>query len=146
MYSRYIKDMPLKSGKNKGELSAPEIRKLIRGHNKLTNIKVPPGLDRAGLIKFLKSKRYAVDHVNKMLIDKSMGQGRGRKIDLEKAERLTKPVPKTEEQKAATKAKKDVKVAATKKREGDLIKAGATLAKVRADTKAKKATKLLKKA
>ena len=62
MYSRYIKDMPLKSGPNKGELSAPEIRKLIRGHNKLTNIKVPPGLDRAGLIKFLKSKRYAVDH------------------------------------------------------------------------------------
>ena len=146
MYSRYIKDMPLKSGPNKGELSAPEIRKLIRGHNKLTNIKVPPGLDRAGLIKFLKSKRYAVDHVNKMLIDKSMGQGRGRKIDLEKAERLTKPVPKTEEQKAATKAKKDVKVAATKKREGDLIKAGATLAKVRADTKVKKAANVKKKA
>ena len=41
--------MPLKNG----ELSGPEIRVLIRGHNKLAQIKVPAGLDRDGLIKLI---------------------------------------------------------------------------------------------
>jgi hypothetical protein len=46
-------------------MTAAEIRTLIKGHNKLVNIKVPTGLDRDGLIKFLKSKKFEIDHKNK---------------------------------------------------------------------------------
>tara|TARA_R110001632_G_scaffold220253_1_gene350169 strand:+ start:1500 stop:2936 length:1437 start_codon:yes stop_codon:yes gene_type:complete len=123
--------MPLKNG----ELSGPEIRVLIRGHNKLAQIKVPPGLDRDGLIKFLKSKKYTVDHKKKRLVDDiSGGSGRGRKVTLETAKKITKPKPKTDEQKAATKAKKDMKAKATKDKEDAIkaegVKQGAALQRV----------------
>ena len=49
------------------QLTLTEIRTLIRGHNKMSQIKVPSGLDRDGLIKFLKSRKYKVDHVKKIL-------------------------------------------------------------------------------
>ena len=81
----------------KGELTGAEIRTLIRGHNKLVNIKVPKGLDRDGLIKFLKSKKYEVDHKNKTLVYKSIN--RCKAVSLQIAKNLTKPKPKTELQK-----------------------------------------------
>lgn len=123
--------MPLKNG----ELSGPEIRVLIRGHNKLAQIKVPTGLDRDGLIKFLKSKKYTVDHKKKRLVDDiSGGSSRGRKVTLATAKAITKPKPKTDEQKAATKAKKDMKTKATKDKEDAIkaegVKQGAALQKV----------------
>ena len=55
--------MVLKRGPNKGELSAAEIRTLIRGHNKLAQIKVPTGLDRDGLIK-RSQQRHLLLNVN----------------------------------------------------------------------------------
>tara|TARA_R110000824_G_scaffold33208_1_gene106551 strand:+ start:734 stop:1741 length:1008 start_codon:yes stop_codon:yes gene_type:complete len=118
--------MPLKNG----ELSGPEIRVLIRGHNKMSQIKVPPGLDRDGLIKFLKSKKYTVDHKNKRLVDTTTG----RITTLSTAKTITKPKPKTDEQKAATKAKKDMKAKVTKDKEDAIkaegVKQGAALQKV----------------
>ena len=118
--------MPLKNG----ELSGPEIRVLIRGHNKMSQIKVPAGLDRDGLIKFLKSKKYTVDHKNKRLVDTTTG----RITTLSTAKTITKPKPKTDEQKAATKAKKDMKAKVTKDKEDAIkaegVKQGAALQKV----------------
>ena len=122
--------MPLKNG----ELSGPEIRVLIRGHNKLAQIKVPLGLDRDGLIKFLKSRKYTVDHKNKRLVDTTTGDSRGRITTLSTAKTITKPKPKTDEQKATTKAKKDMKAKATKDKEDAIkaegVKQGAALQKV----------------
>ena len=98
--------MVLKRGPNKGELSAAEIRTLIRGHNKLSQIKVPTRLDRDGLIKFLKSKKYTVDHEKQMLVDNiSGGSSRGRKVTLAKAKDITKRVPKVKPAPAQTEDK-----------------------------------------
>ncbi len=87
----------------KGELTSAEIRILIRGHNKMTNIKVPKGLDRDGLIKFLKSKNFEVDHKKKRLVDKAPARGKITTLDTAKA--ITKPKPKTQPKK--TKDQKD---------------------------------------
>mgnify|MGYP003643996255 CR=1 FL=1 len=140
--------MPLKNG----ELSGPEIRKLIRGHNKLAQIKVPTGLDRDGLIKFLKSRKYKVDHKKQMLVDMTTGDTRGRKVTLATATSITKPKAKSDEQKAATKAKKDEKASAMKSKEDAIkaegVKQGAALQRVvskRAKAKAKPAPKVAPK-
>lgn len=81
------------------ELTMAEIRTLIRGHNKMSQIKVPTGLDRDGLIKFLKSRKYKVDHVKKRLVDLTTGNSRGRITTLATAKDITKPKPKTDAQK-----------------------------------------------
>ena len=81
------------------ELTMSEIRVLIRGHNKLSQIKVPSGLDREGLIKFLKSRKYTVDHVKKRLVDTTTGNSRGRITTLATAKDITKSKPKTDAQK-----------------------------------------------
>ena len=96
--------MPYKAGKLKGELTAGEIRKLVRGHNKLVSLKIPSGLDRDGLIKFLKRNKYEVDHKNQKLINKV--PSRYTQVSLERAKRITKPKPRTGLQKQkATEAK-----------------------------------------
>ena len=95
--------MVIKTGPNKGELTAAEIRKLIRAHNIVVKIKLPPKLDRDGLIAFLKANKFEVDHKNERLIDKS--PNRGKSISLGTAKVLTKPKPKTKTQKE----KKDLK-------------------------------------
>ena len=132
--------MPLKSGPNKGELTAAEIRKLIRGHNIGVTIKVPPGLDRDGLIKFLKDRKFEIDHVKQQLIDKR--PERGKSISLEVAKARTKPVPKTEEQKQSQMDKKVKKAKETKEKEDSIkaegVKQGAALQRVIAKKKAKK--------
>ena len=140
--------MPLKNG----ELSGPEIRKLIRGHNKLAQIKVPTGLDRDGLIKFLKSKKYTVDHKRQRLVDTTTGNSRGRDISLATAKSITKPQPKSDAQKAATKAKKDEKAKVMKSKEDAIkaegVKQGAALQRVvskRGKAKAKPAPKVAPK-
>ena len=107
--------MPYKSGEFKGELTTGEIRKLIRGHNKLVNIKVPSGLDRLELINWLKSRKFETDHANKRLIDKS--PERGKSISLETAKAITKPKPKTELQKQKTEEARKAKEEKKKKEE-----------------------------
>lgn len=51
-----------------GELKAPELRRMIKEHNKLMSIKIPPKTDRAGLIKLINDNGYKVDHANKKLM------------------------------------------------------------------------------
>ena len=73
-----------------GEMTAPELRKLIRAHNILSKIVIPKGTDREGLIKLIEGKNYKVDHKDKVIRPK---QQRGKQITLKKAEELTKPKP-----------------------------------------------------
>lgn len=122
----------------KGELTGAEIRKLIRGHNKLTNIKVPTGLDRDGLIKFLKSKKFEVDHKNKRLIDKA--PRRGKSVSLETAKAITKPKPKTALQKQKAEEAKAEKAEKKKKEERMIRKKAVEEEKKRAKPKPKTAS------
>ena len=90
--------MPYTSGKLKGQLTA-EIRKLIRGHNKLVSIKIPPKTDRDGLIKLIEDHGYKLDHKKQMISDARKTRPRRQKVTLDQAKELTKPKPLTEEQK-----------------------------------------------
>lgn len=63
--------MPYVRGKLKGLLKPAEIRKIIRLHNELSKIKIPPRLDRDGLIKFVESKGFKIDHENMKIVNKN---------------------------------------------------------------------------
>ena len=86
--------MPPKKTTPAGELTAPELRKLIRAHNILSKITIPKGTDRQGLIKLIEKRKYVVNHVKKS-IDPKVSRREGI-ITLKKAEELTKPKPVSE--------------------------------------------------
>jgi hypothetical protein len=113
--------MPYKTGSMKGELTTPEIRKLIKAHNILTNIKIPKGAKRDEIIKIVNDKGYTINHDKQSLYPMG-GISKGRpKVTMKKAQEVTKPKPKTalETQKAAeSKAEK----AEMKKKEVRAIK------------------------
>jgi hypothetical protein len=122
-----------------GEMTGPELRKLIRAHNILSKIVIPKGTDRNGLIKLIQDKKYVVDHKNKVIRPK---QQRGKQITLKKAEELTKPKPVSEEVKK--------KRAEKKKEQEELKKKDIKIAKKEAvqefKSKQKEAKKKIKKA
>lgn len=91
--------MPYKTGKLKGELTTPEIRKLIRAHNVLVSIKIPTGTKRDGLIKLIEDKGYNVNHKAQKIVDAKKDRPRRPTVTLEKAKELTKPKTLTDEQK-----------------------------------------------
>ena len=95
-----------------GEMTAPELRKLIRAHNILSKIVIPKGTDRQGLIKLIEGKNYKVDHKDKVIRPK---QQRGKQITLKKAEELTKPKPVSEAVKKQRAEKKKEKEEAKQK-------------------------------
>jgi len=90
--------MPYKTGKLKGELTTPEIRKLIRAHNVLVSIKIPKGAKREDIMALVKKNGYEVNHEKQALVPKVQMQ-RKKTIGLKKAQEITKPKPLTEEQK-----------------------------------------------
>ena len=90
--------MPYKTGKMKGELTTPEIRKLIRAHNVLVSIKIPKGAKREDIIALVKKNGYEVNHEKQALVPKVEMQ-RKKTIGLKKAQEITKPKPLTEEEK-----------------------------------------------
>ncbi len=135
--------MPYKSGKLKGQLTNAEIKKLIRGHNKLVDIKIPSGATRETLLKLVTSNGYKLDHEKQALIPK-VAMKRKPKVTLEKAKELTKPKPLTEAEKKKKEANKKKKETERRKREGKLIKAGAVLGRARAKRK-KSSPKVIKK-
>ena len=51
-----------------GELTATEIRRLIKAHNKLMSIEIPKGTKRDGLIKLVEKNGYKIDHKAKKLV------------------------------------------------------------------------------
>ena len=132
--------MPPKQKTPKGELTAGELRKLVRAHNVLTKITIPKGTDRDGIIKIIEDKNYVIDHVNKIIRPKVK---RGKGISLKSAEEITKPKPKTEAQVKAAAEKKAKKATDTKEKEDKIkalgVKQGAALQRVIAKKKAKSA-------
>jgi len=105
--------MPYQTGKLKGQLTTPEIRKLISAHNKLTDIIIPKGSTRVGIIVLLKNKGWTIDHAKQSLIREKVTTRK--KITLQKAEIVTKPKPKTELQKQKQQEKKQEKEIIKKK-------------------------------
>jgi len=127
--------MPYKRGKLKGELTTAEIRKLVRAHNKLSQIKIPPKSSRDDIMKIIDEAGFKVNHEAQTL--EQMKSVR-KIVTLEGAKEIAKPVPKTEEQKKQAREKKEKKEKEVKTREGQLIKAGAIIGKARAKAQMKK--------
>ena len=76
--------MPYLKGKLKGELKVPEIRKLVRLHNELSKIKIPPKSSRDDIIALIEKNGYKVDHTAQALVPTT--RPRKKKLTLEKAE------------------------------------------------------------
>lgn len=129
--------MPYKTGELKGELTTPEIRKLIKAHNVLVSIKIPKGSKRDDIIALVKKNGYEINHEKQALIPK-VEMKRKPKVDMKKADKIL-PKPKTKEEKAASKKVRDQK----KKEKEDKIKAegvrqGAAIQRVLSKKKVKK--------
>ena len=121
----------------KGELTTPEIRKLIRGHNILTSIKIPKGATRDEIIKIVEKKGYMINHEKKSL-DPKGGIRKGQpRVKLEKAKELTKPKPKTELQKQKAEEAKAEKAEKKKKEERVIRKKAVEEEKARSKPKPK---------
>jgi len=132
--------MVYKSGKMKGELTTTEIRKLIRAHNVLMNIKIPAGSKREDIIKIVEKNKYKIDHEAGALVPTSEMK-RKPKVDLKKADSVL-PKPKSKEEKATAKAERDKKKSAKEKelkQEG--FKAGASLQRAVSKRQARKKKK-----
>ena len=93
--------MPYLKGKLKGELKVPEIRKLVRLHNELSKIKIPPKSSRDDIIELIEKNGYRVDHDSQALIPTT--RPRKKKLTLDMANSTfpkktrVKPVNKVEE-------------------------------------------------
>ena len=124
--------MPYKTGKMKGELTTPEIRKLIKAHNVLVSIKIPKGAKREDIIKLVEKNGYKVDHEKQALIPK-VEMKRRPKVDMKKADK-TLPKPKTKEEKEKAKKEREKKkqqkeTEAFKKREAQVKALGKVVAR-----------------
>ena len=118
--------MPYKTGKMKGELTTPEIRKLIKAHNVLVSIKIPKGATREEIIALVKKNGYEVNHEKQALVPR-VEMKRRLTVDMKKVDK-TLPKPKTAEEKAT--AKKLVKeTEAVKKREAQVKAIGKVVAR-----------------
>lgn len=98
------------------KLSAAQIRKIIKAHNIEATVKIPTGLKKDELEKFVESQGFKINHD-----EKSISKG-GKKITLEQAEKLTAPKQKTALQKQKAEEKKEEKAVAQKKKERELKK------------------------
>ena len=98
------------------KLSAAQIRKIIKAHNIEATVKIPAGLKKDELEKFVESKGFTINHD-----EKSISKG-GKKITLEQAEKVTAPKQKTALQKQKAIERKEEKAVAQKKKERELKK------------------------
>lgn len=90
------------------ELTTAEIRKLIKAHNVLMSIKIPPKSSRQQILKILDDKGYMVNHVRKS-IQRRYKNERKPNVTLAQADKILKKPEKTVLQKKKadeTKAKK----------------------------------------
>ncbi len=95
--------MPYKTGKMKGELTTTEIRKLIKAHDALVDIKIPKGATRDDIMALVKKNGYEVDHEKQALVPK-VQMKRKPKVDMKKADKV---LPKPKKEKAKSKEEKD---------------------------------------
>ena len=101
-------------------LSAPELVKLIKAHNKLVSITIPAKAknDVNALVKIIEGKGYKVNHAKKRIEPKPT---RGKIISLTEAEKVL-PKEKTEAEKQQVKKKKEEKVKKEKEEKEKEIK------------------------
>jgi len=106
--------MPYKTGSLKGQLLTSEIRKLVRLHNKLSKITIPPRSSRDDIIKIIEDNGYKIDHQNQKLTATRMNKD----LTLKEAQetfpvkqRVKKETPKVE----SPKPKKEDEVRPAKK-------------------------------
>ena len=102
------------------ELTTAEIRKLIKAHNILVSIKIPPKATRLQIIKLIEDKGYVVDHVKKQLTPTK--QPKLKPVKLSEADKILKKPEKTALQKQKAEESKAKKAEAQKKRERELKK------------------------
>ncbi len=114
-------DMPYKTGKLKGQLTTPEIRKLIRAHNKLSKITIPTGSTREQILNIVKKNGYEVNH-KKQQLTRRMGQPATKTITMKQASEVLKPKPKTALQQQKAQERKQAKELEQKKKERDIKK------------------------
>ncbi len=107
-----------------GELTTPEIRKLIRAHNVLSAIKIPKGSKRQDIMDLLKKKGYMIDHEKAEMRPVTKGKVQKMKIINQKKAKEVLPKPKTKEEKEKAKKMREKK---KQEKEADLIKKGATI-------------------
>lgn len=104
------------TGKMKGELKTPEIRKLIKAHNKLVSIVIPKGAKREDIMKIITKAGYMVDHEKAQL--RPVAKGKVKKLPVVGQGTIAKtlPKPKTAEEKKKAKMVREKKkeVAETK--------------------------------
>lgn len=96
--------------KKTGELNYFELRRLIKEHNKLMSINIPPKTNREGLINLIEKNGYTVDHKNQKLIPRV-------KMKRKQVVKLPPPQPKKEISEKAKKkreAKKQLAIEAQK--------------------------------
>jgi len=86
-----------------GTLSAVELRRLIKQHNKLMSIQIPKGTNRDGLIKLINDNGYKINHSAQKL-EPTVKMKRKPVVNLPPA-----PVKKTSEEKKQAKDKRDKK-------------------------------------
>jgi len=94
--------MPDKTGK----LTITELRRMVRAHNILTRIKIPPKSTRDEIIKIIEGRGFKVDHKKQMISDSRKDRPRRPKITLKEATEMTKTKPLSEEEKKKRDEKK----------------------------------------
>ena len=97
------------TGKMKGELKTPEIRKLIKTHNKMVSINIPKGAKREDIMKIVTKAGYMVDHEKGELRPVSKGKVKKLPVVTQKSVQKTLPKPKTAEEKKKAKVMRDKK-------------------------------------
>jgi hypothetical protein len=85
--------MPLKNG----ELSTPELRKLIKQHNKLMSIEIPKGSKRQDIINLINNNGYNIDHAKQRLVPR---------VQMKRKPIVKLPPPETEEEKRTKQEKR----------------------------------------
>ena len=109
-----------KAGKLKGEITTAEIRKLIRAHNKASDIKIPPKSSREDIVEILQKAGYSVNHEKAQLRPyRYVSKGKVQKLKVISQKTIEKelPKPKTKLEKQKAKEEKEEKNIQKKKQE-----------------------------
>jgi len=107
--------MPYKTGKLKGELTLPELRKLVKAHNKLQSIQVPAGINRDGMIKLIEKNGFDINHKQEKIIPKT--RPRRQDVSLARAKKILEKPKLTAIQQQKADEKKSQALANKKKKE-----------------------------
>ena len=126
--------MPYKTGELKGELTTPEIRRLVKAHNILSSIKFPKGVKRDQMIKIINTNGFKINHEKESLMPTKRPRLKTVKLgessrNIKKTGKEGKRIvvgadfvlgkPKTAAEKKAAKVKRDMK---KKEKEEDMKK------------------------